>query len=322
MSITPLTPATAGAIPLAEPPAGAGRAAGPQEDALGKAAQAFEALFVKTLLDSAFKDGFAGISNSGQGGQINSLWTRQLADSIAAAPGLGLAQSLRGQLAPPADGLATGEGAANGAAGAPPPSQALAAYRAAAIDAVAALRPAEPVAGAAGAADADRPFANPADFVARLRPAAEAAAAALGVSPRILLAQAALETGWGQHLPGADSHNLFGIKADRGWGGDAVSAQTREYGGGVGGAWHAEAAQFRSYASYADSLRDYVRFVQDNPRYAPALAHGGSDSRYIQALAEAGYATDPEYAARVLQVADSSWLGALRPRESAHDTAL
>ena len=84
MSITPLTPATAGAIPLAEPPAGAGRAAGPQEDALGKAAQAFEALFVKTLLDSAFKDGFAGISNSGQGGQINSLWTRQLADSIAA----------------------------------------------------------------------------------------------------------------------------------------------------------------------------------------------------------------------------------------------
>ena len=342
MSITPLTPATAGAIPLAEQPAGAGRLAGPREDALGKAAQAFEALFVKTLLDSAFKDGFAGISNSGQGGQINSLWTRQLADSIAAAPGLGLAQSLRGQLAPPADGLATGQGAAKraadtpapapapalGTAMAPAPSQALAAYRAAAIDAVAALRPADPVAGAAGAADADRPFANPADFVARLRPAAEAAAAALGVSPRILLAQAALETGWGQHLPGADSHNLFGIKADRGWGGDAVSAQTREYGGGgvggggVGGAWHAEAAQFRSYASYADSLRDYVRFVQDNPRYAPALAHGGSDSRYIQALAEAGYATDPEYAARVLQVADSSWLGALRPRESAHDTAL
>ncbi|GLT16721.1 peptidoglycan hydrolase FlgJ [Vibrio zhanjiangensis] len=149
---------------------------------------------------------------------------------------------------------------------------------------------------------ASEPFDSPRSFVHTMKPYAEKAAQALGVDSSLILAQAALETGWGQKVIGnsrGTSHNLFNIKADKKWLGDKVATQTLEYHQGIP---VKEKAAFRSYASFEDSFSDYVRFLNENPRYSTALRHQGSDERFIQGIHQAGYATDPEYADKVLRV--------------------
>ncbi len=298
-----------------------GGRASSEADTLRTAARQFEAIFVKSMLDSAFKDGFAGMGDSGQAGQINSMWTRQLADSVTQGEGLGLQKALLASL-----------GAQNGTSGVDT-GRALSAYRENAMNKGAipfVPRTTTAATSSVQAAAAGNPahvsktarFDSPEEFVAALRPGVEAAARELGVSPRILMAQAALETGWGQHMPAdseAASFNLFGIKADASWQGESVQAQTIEFQNGQSDSC---LANFRRYTDYSESVRDYVRFIQDQPRYAAALDHGGSDQRYIQALSEAGYATDPHYAARVLQVADSPRLSVMSAKESANDSAI
>ncbi len=152
------------------------------------------------------------------------------------------------------------------------------------------------------AAAVDWPPRDAAEFVHTLEPLARAAADRLGVDPGILLAQSALETGWGQHVPsradGEPSFNLFGIKADGRWDGDRVSVGTLEYRDGVA---QREQARFRAYADPAQSFADYVDFIRDNPRYHRAL-QAGDDATYIRELQDAGYATDPAYADKVLRV--------------------
>ncbi|MBR9805546.1 flagellar assembly peptidoglycan hydrolase FlgJ [bacterium] len=152
----------------------------------------------------------------------------------------------------------------------------------------------------------DRPdFSSPESFLATLYPEAERAAADLGVPPEVLLAQAALETGWGQHMirdsRGNDSHNLFGIKADKRWQHDSVNVSTQEY---LAGRPVQVKADFRRYEAYADSFSDYVRFVKEQPRYAEAVANVSNPQRYTQALQEAGYATDPQYANKIMRIVD------------------
>lgn len=147
-------------------------------------------------------------------------------------------------------------------------------------------------------------FETPADFVEALIPLAEKAAAALNLAPGVLLAQAALETGWGKFVTrdvasGQSSFNLFNIKADSRWQGDAVQVQTLEYRGGVA---QKEQARFRAYGSYADSFNDYVNFLQDNPRYQQALEHTANPARFVQELQAAGYATDPRYADKLERI--------------------
>lgn len=138
------------------------------------------------------------------------------------------------------------------------------------------------------------------DFVRDLWPHAVAAARKLGVSARVLVAQAALETGWGKHVirrgDGATSYNLFGIKAGSGWDGVRVNVPTVEYRDGVA---VREAAGFRAYRSLGDSFRDYVRLIRNNPRYRDAVAAAGDPSAYLRALQTAGYATDPHYADKI-----------------------
>ncbi len=107
-------------------------------------------------------------------------------------------------------------------------------------------------------------FESPEQFVSSLQPYAERAAKALGVDSSLLLAQAALETGWGQKViqnSKGSSNNLFNIKADRSWQGDKMSTQTLEYHSGVP---VQERAAFRSYRSFEDSFNDYVRFLNEN----------------------------------------------------------
>ncbi|QSA98367.1 flagellar assembly peptidoglycan hydrolase FlgJ [Methylococcus sp. EFPC2] len=171
------------------------------------------------------------------------------------------------------------------------------------IDRLTSASPASPVRVASVANDGKAGFDGPEDFVATLWPEAQRAAAELGVDPKMLLAQAALESGWGKSLPrtadGQSSHNLFGIKADRSWVGQSIANTTLEY---EGGAATKTRAAFRSYDSYADSFRDYVHFLRANPRYADALQNTDNPERFIAGLQKAGYATDPSYARKVLSI--------------------
>jgi len=139
--------------------------------------------------------------------------------------------------------------------------------------------------------------------VTALLPEAKAAAASLGVEPRLLLAQAALETGWGRALPRLEgsepSHNLFGIKAGASWPGAAVEQWTLEHADGVTSPHRAE---FRAYAGTDESFADYVSLIGTARRYADALSRAHDPEAYARAVTKAGYATDPQYADKWLAI--------------------
>ena len=145
-------------------------------------------------------------------------------------------------------------------------------------------------------------------FVGELWPHAITAADELDVDPEVLISQAALETGWGRHvIKGADgnnSFNLFNIKAGSDWDGKTVDKLTLEYRGGVP-VW--EKASFRAYDSYEESFRDYAEFLQSRDRYQGALAESDNPVRYMHELQRAGYATDPNYADKVINIMNREW---------------
>lgn len=147
------------------------------------------------------------------------------------------------------------------------------------------------------------------DFIEDLWPHALRASEKLGVDAEVLMAQSALETGWGKHLPvkadGSNSFNLFGIKADQRWDGDKVEITTREFRYGV---MQHEKAEFRSYDSVSQAFEDYANFIIDNPRYQKALERGYDASAYTRELQKAGYATDPEYASKINRIRGSEEL--------------
>lgn len=149
---------------------------------------------------------------------------------------------------------------------------------------------------------------SPERFVASIWSHAQAAARELGVDAKALVAQAALETGWGRRTiargDGSTANNLFGIKAT-GWKGDRATVNTHEYTNGVR---HTERADFRAYASPAESFADYVRLLKQNPRYRQALESGGDVRRFASALQQAGYATDPRYADKLSAIANGPTL--------------
>ncbi|WP_263139184.1 flagellar assembly peptidoglycan hydrolase FlgJ [Pseudomonas sp. RIT-PI-AD] len=153
-------------------------------------------------------------------------------------------------------------------------------------------------------APAKSAFASADEFVSTMLPLAESAAKRIGVDARYLVAQAALETGWGKSIirqqDGSSSHNLFGIKAHGGWTGESARVLTTEYKGDKA---VKEAAEFRSYGSYEQSFQDYVSFLQGNSRYQDALNVADKPERFVRELQSAGYATDPQYARKIGQIA-------------------
>jgi peptidoglycan hydrolase FlgJ len=155
-------------------------------------------------------------------------------------------------------------------------------------------------------ANAFRTPSSPEEFVQQLWPCAEEAGRELGVNPAHLLAQAALETGWGKSLPcdanGNPSFNFFGIKAGTSWQGESVNVRTLEFEGGLP---TPKQARFRAYESAADSFRDYVALLRDSPRYAAALNTGNDAQAFATALQHAGYATDPGYARKIVAIAQN-----------------
>jgi flagellar protein FlgJ len=141
-------------------------------------------------------------------------------------------------------------------------------------------------------------------FLESIAPWAREAGDKLGVAPELVSAHAALESGWGQRpiktAGGADSHNLFGIKAGDSWQGAVSEAATTEY---VGGAALATRARFRAYPDQASAFRDYASMLASNPRFRGALGAGANAQAFAEGLARGGYATDPAYADKLARVA-------------------
>lgn len=165
-------------------------------------------------------------------------------------------------------------------------------------------------------------YETPEEFVQALYPAAEKIGKEIGVNPLAIISQAALETGWGKHMITSKdaqgdekaSHNFFGIKADSRWSGDKVTVTTHEYRQGLR---VNEQANFRSYDSIEDGLRDYGEFLQAD-RYKNALSAGQNVSDYAHELQSAGYATDPAYGQKITRISQSDTMQkALVPNQKA-----
>lgn len=150
--------------------------------------------------------------------------------------------------------------------------------------------------------------AGPRAFVDKIWPQAVEASRVTGIPARFLVAQAALETGWGKHelknADGSPSYNLFNIKAGRNWTGGTLATTTTEF---RDGAATRENARFRAYGSYAESFQDYARMIRNNPRYA-AVAGQGDAVAFARGLQSAGYATDPMYADKLARIINGNTL--------------
>ncbi|MEQ4538692.1 MAG: flagellar assembly peptidoglycan hydrolase FlgJ [Billgrantia sp.] len=151
-------------------------------------------------------------------------------------------------------------------------------------------------------------------FMERLSAPAQAASRKTGVPAELILAQAALETGWGRHeiatASGGNSYNLFGIKAGSSWKGRTTDIVTHEY---INGQRTRVVDTFRVYNSFEEAFTDYARLIGNNPRYA-AVTTAGSAEQAARALQAGGYATDPAYADKLIAVMNS--MGPMRQRDS------
>lgn len=149
-------------------------------------------------------------------------------------------------------------------------------------------------------------FSSPSSFITSLLPYAKKAAKALGIAPEVLVAQSALETGWGKKVlqtpDQQSSFNLFNIKSHGGWQGESVNKNSLEIEGGVG---VQRRSNFRVYQDLQESFKDYTDFIGSNKRYQQALQQGDNAERYIEELQQAGYATDPQYAEKVKSIMNS-----------------
>lgn len=247
--------------------------------AIRAAAQQFESLFTDMMLKSMRAAKLSdGLGDSQQSDLYQDMYDQQISLQIAQGKGIGLADMLVQQLTRNAasKSAATGALIAQTAPGASAP-------------AAAPVSPAEQL-----------------GFVQQLAPLAQQAAAQLGVSPDTIIAQAALETGWGQHVPGAtagaSSNNLFGVKAGGTWNGASVNALTTEFGQGSASS---VTQPFRAYSSVEQGVNDYVSLLQHNARFQQALGTGNDVNAFASGLAQGGYATDPDYVQKLQATAAS-----------------
>lgn len=251
------------------------KAAGENDPAaLREVANQFEALFLQTMLKSMREASLGDplFGNSDQHEMYQGMMDQQLAVELASGKGVGLADMLVRQL-----GGADSSGPARSGNSFSLPRTA--------ETTVKSLRP---------------EWSDPQSFARDIWPHAERTAKKLNVAPEAIVAQAALETGWGKHVMpdnnGAASFNLFGIKSGAGWRGDEVARNTLEFEAGVP---RPQQAKFRSYENVETAFSDYTEFLAENPRYKNVRDHGSDVVGFAQALQDSGYATDPHYAEKI-----------------------
>ncbi len=297
------------------------KAAKDKAGALDEVAGQFEALFLHMMLKEMRKASLAeGIFDSNQTKFYRDIYDQQLSLHLSKQGGLGLTDVLKRQLGGVPESAEPFNRPEHGYPLMP------AAGLGGGIDAVMqtgtpSVRNTVVTASQNSASKAvdvradNTPFKNREDFVSRLWPHAQEAAAKLGVEPDALIAQAALETGWGKHQmkggDGSSAHNLFGIKADRRWQGDRVGHSTLEYENGVA---VRKREPFRAYNGYRQSFLDYADFISSNPRYDKALRASGDSRAYFRELQAAGYATDPNYAKKLASILESEEMRTAKSR--------
>lgn len=254
-------------------------------------AKQFEALFLQQMLHSmrqAMANG-GGPFDSETTRFYQGMFDQQFASVMAEHGGIGLAGFIEKQLDAASGGLKL-------------PGEALQ-MPAFSSRPVTPLIPLAPVTVSATALDGTR-----SGFVAQVWPQAQKAAEQLGVPAHFLVAQAALETGWGkaviQHADGRSSYNLFNIKAGKNWTGKTVDARTTEY---ENGQPVSRVERFRAYDSYDESFRDYAALIGQSPRYASVLGQTDAGA-FARALQSGGYATDPGYASKLVRIINGSTL--------------
>lgn len=294
-------------------------------EGLEAAARAFESLLIGQMLKQMRSTTLGGgLLDSAQTQLYQDLYDQQIATVLSQGDGLGIRKALLRQLAPESSdqGRAEHEPATLAVPERNPllkrierrqvqeieskPAGTVTSHAATPAKAATTSAPTTTGAGAspsvAVSGEGRWPPRNAEEFVAYLKPYADQAAEILGMDTSVLLAQSALETGWGRHIPrradGRSSFNLFGIKADRSWQGDSVGVGTLEYRNGVA---RREQAKFRAYETPADSFVDYVAFLKRNPRYGEAIK-SRTGEEFIRGLQKAGYATDPRYANKILGI--------------------
>ena len=249
--------------------------------ALKETAKQFEALFMRELIKSMREATMKSGLMDGQGGQGDlgtELLDQQLAVKLTGMPG-GLSEAIERQLSRQTDAAAAAKVGAAGADNSIPAA------------------PRAPAASTVSRAPAGQ---RQAGFVAEHSQAAASVARESGIPASFMIGQAGHETGWGKseirHRDGSPSHNLFGIKATSAWKGKVAEVVTTEY---VNGTPRKTVAKFRAYDSYADSFRDYARLISKSPRYDQVMDQLHSVQGFASGLQRAGYATDPQYAAKL-----------------------
>ncbi|MFC3533559.1 flagellar assembly peptidoglycan hydrolase FlgJ [Vogesella facilis] len=259
----------------------------------------FEGLLLSQLMSAMRENSLGGDEDSGEMDTFRGMYDQQLVQGMIQSGGMGLADVLTQQLMRAAN-LADTQQELPPLAGSLPPAVSPAQLRQAYGGSV------DPLASAGPAASSEPLPGDKDGFVAAMLPHARRAAERLGVAPELLVAHAALESGWGRRMlrqaDGQNSFNLFGIKATGNWQGGSVAALTTEYESGKA---KKQVESFRAYQSYAQSFDDYAQLIESSPRYRQALNQGNDFGAYAQALQRGGYATDPAYAAKLQAVAKS-----------------
>ncbi len=271
-------------------------------------AKQFEAMFLNIMLRGMRSGGGNSLLDNNETKLYTEQLDQQFAQKIADGPGIGLADALVKQItrsqtlaAPNLDTPTTAiplkkDEAAKSFALPGTASTALPLQRNEPAGSFNLPAPLSPIPLSPGPRSAP---GNAKEFVSQFWPAAVAAGRELGVPAKGLMAQAALESGWGKRdiklADGGTSHNLFGIKANKGWDGPVAEVATTEY---VNGEPTQRVERFRAYASFEAGFQDYVSLMKNSPRYSKLLNMGDAH-QYAQGLQQAGYATDPRYAAKL-----------------------
>jgi flagellar protein FlgJ len=294
--------------------------------AVREVAQQFEAMFMNNIL-KAMRESDANLNpdsdeQSSDMQTWRSMLDQQLAQSLSSGSGLGLARVLEqqiGRVAHVSDGSPAALPNSNVVGAVPVPPRMLRAYQEAQAQA-GAVGLAAAAAGSnsgntevqedrgQGRQGGDQSLAptSARAFVKTLLPEASQASSQLGVAPEVLVAHAALESGWGKRMirnaDGTDSHNLFSIKAGSDWHGATTNVLTTEY---VNGVAQKKVDTFRSYGSYQEAFSDYANLLSSSPRYRNVLNQGRNVQGFAQGLQNGGYATDPRYAHKLVDVMSS-----------------
>ncbi len=288
------------------------RAAADRNDpaALREVAGQFEALFIQMMLKNmraaSFGDPLMG--DSQQHELYTEMMDKQLALDMASGRGIGLADKIMEQLG----GQAHEAGPVDDSVPVfrlptRPAAQTASEFQAQrANEAISSSAPTPVPPSVDSPADKPAPeWTDPESFAKAVWPHVKRAASFLNVSPVAVLAQTALETGWGSKVMpdanGGSSFNLFGIKAGRSWSGDSVAKSTLEFENGVA---RRETATFRAYPDVSGTFDDYAEFLSNNPRYADVVGKGDDVAGFAQALQDSGYATDPQYAHKIKAIFD------------------